>query len=90
MNCGELRSFDKHDWMALGGAEKFPNGDEPLIGTVFLERKSLCVVVDGQGVGVYKEDGTGWDLLTPLVSAEEARILVKALPGPWADQWRKF
>jgi len=45
----ELRSFTHMDWQGLAGAEKFANGNEPMLGTT----EHHMAVADGHGVQIF-------------------------------------
>ena len=52
-----LRPFRKIDWYGYGGAESFPDGSEPLIGSIDLVVSGYPfegdVILDANGVGIY-------------------------------------
>jgi hypothetical protein len=59
-------AFAREDWWGLPGAERFPNGDEPLI--AYFERNNEhrtfgMIVVDGRGIQITFMDDHGGHLV---------------------------
>lgn len=53
----ELKKFDKFDWYAMAGAERFDDGSEPFIGHGTNDSgQSFTVVIDNHGVQVIFDD----------------------------------
>lgn len=46
----EIKSFTKEDWMAYSGAEKFPNGQEPLIFRKEVDEVEINLLADRYGL----------------------------------------
>jgi hypothetical protein len=55
----ELKPFEERDWDAWSGAERFPDGNDPLVSEIGTE---LIAIVDANGIGLYDEDTNGWML----------------------------
>ncbi len=47
--------FTKGDWAGFSGAEKFPNGDEPLSAELSVDGRPAVAVCDLTGLGLYVE-----------------------------------
>jgi len=60
----DLKEFDKTDWYAFAGAERFKEPDsDPLIG----EGKNYFLIADAQGMEIHlnpeaEDDGTIWQM----------------------------
>lgn len=48
----KMRPFTKYDWYELAGAERFPDGSEPLVG----RHGKLVVCVDHNGLQAWLEE----------------------------------
>jgi len=65
-----MRNFSKDDWYAFGGAERFEDGDDPLIGRIIIRKdgkfeNEYLVVADGnQNFYIHNVDNTMFGKLT--------------------------
>lgn len=58
-----VKPFDKGDWLAFNGAESFPDGSPPKMGSMVVDGWPADVVWDAHGVGVFwvEEVATAFD-----------------------------
>jgi len=56
----ELKPFEERDWDGWAGAEKFPDGNDPLIG--YIPETDQAAIVDANGIGLYDPDMNGYML----------------------------
>lgn len=52
-NMEQMRPFNKYDWYELAGAERFPDGSEPLVASY---GDNTSVIVDKHGVQAFFMD----------------------------------
>jgi hypothetical protein len=75
-----FRPFTQEDWFGFAGAERFTNGDEPLIAEGFFaaDQREWFLVLDGSGGTLLVQDNPhnehgGYRLDCPFESADVAR-----------------
>jgi len=76
-----IRPFNDNDWCAFGGAEKFLNGDDPLIDA---DDEVLCFVAGGGGIEVFEnteDDIRNWFLHMSIPNAAVGELILRSLPG---------
>ena len=47
-----MKPFTQGDWYGLCGAERFPGGEEPLLGEALVDGQPVLVVYDAQGLAI--------------------------------------
>ncbi len=81
----ELTPFTRIDWYGWAGAERFPNGDEPLIAASDLG----VLILDAEGIGMYVGDGSleddSYHLEHKFANSEQARVLAGGVFARFAD-----
>ena len=70
--------FTEHDWDGYAGAERWPNGDAPLIHEI----NGFLLVADRNGVEVFPPDeqDTWLDMNYPFPTQKAARAFLAGLP----------
>ena len=53
---GVWEVFSQFEWMCFAGAERFPNGAEPMSLKLDIDGESAVAVLDGQGISVFVGD----------------------------------
>lgn len=84
----EIRKFEKADWYAYAGAERFSKNSEPLILDIELDHNAeATVIADKNGIQFFignSENVEAWTKevqLTSLRAEGELRAIQKALEG---------
>ena len=84
----ELRRFEKSDWYAYAGAEKFNGEKEPFILEFELDYNAeMCIIADRNGIEIHLSNGEGaeaWSKgvkLSSIRAEGELRAIEKALNG---------
>lgn len=70
-----MREFTKYDWYGFGGAEAFPNGSQPLIGTY----GPLIVVIDANGLQAWLEDDEEHAFILPSHDVEYCKDIAERI-----------
>lgn len=91
--CKNVKEFDAHDWMLFGGAEKFADGKDPLMGTspdgdvLFVAcggRIEIHVNHDAPEWG-YDGDGEQYYYQANFPTQKGAEIFLLNLPQTWEE-----
>lgn len=85
----DFKPFAKEDWYGFSGAERLPDGSEPLMNasTVTIDDQDAMVIIDAHGVGIFWGDHTvsffeGYALrAVAMLRTEMTSAEIVAMPG---------